>query len=67
MLQIDLKMPKVCITKEGWHGYCPMDRIWCAQRYAPKDYVMGQIYADMDGKIPSWCPWKEANADEDSD
>ncbi len=63
MLQIDIPMPKECVTKEGWCGYCPMDRLWCAQRFAPKGYTMGQIDSDQEGKIPSWCPWQEVKKD----
>lgn len=59
MLQIDLPMPKVCIAKDGWQGSCPMDRLWCAQRFAPEDYTMGQIWEDQTDQIPDWCPWRE--------
>ena len=51
-----MEMPKVCITKNDWYGHCPMDRIWCAQRYAPKNYTMGQVFDDQYGKLPDWCP-----------
>ena len=59
MLQIDMEMPEVCVTEDGYSGSCPMDRLWCAQRYAPEDYTQGQIDNDQIGKLPSWCPWKE--------
>jgi len=51
-----LKKPDVCITEDGWCGNCPMDRTWCAQRFAPEDRTMGQIYEDRMGKVPYWCP-----------
>lgn len=59
MLQIDMKMPKVCLTEDDWAGNCPMDRLWCAQRFAPKDMTMGEIYKQQTGRVPDWCPWKE--------
>ena len=63
MLQIDLEKPKVCVTKNGSHRSCPMNRLWCAQRFAPKDYTLGQIDKDQIGKVPDWCPWKEVQED----
>lgn len=64
MLKIDMEMPKECISEDGWQGYCPMERIWCAQRYAPKGYTTGQIFDDMCNGRPSWCPWEEVKDDE---
>ena len=57
-----MKMPKVCLTKDGYAGSCPMERIWCAQRYAPSGYTMGKMYADMIEKVPDWCPLVELPA-----
>ena len=50
-----LEMPTVCI-EGGWYGNCPMDRLWCAQRFAPEGYTMRQINADRQDKLPGWCP-----------
>ena len=50
-----MEMPTVCI-EGGWYGNCPMDRLWCAQRFAPEGYTMGQINADRQDKLPEWCP-----------
>lgn len=58
MLIIDMPMPKVCITKDGYYGNCPMDRVWCVQRNAPSGTKMGNAYAEMTENIPSWCPIK---------
>lgn len=52
----DMDMPKVCITKDEWYGNCPMDRLWCAQRFAPKDMTMGEIRKAQLENIPEWCP-----------
>ena len=52
----DMTMPRICIDEYGWYGHCPLDRTWCAQRYAPKNYTMGQIYEDQKGALPKWCP-----------
>lgn len=53
---VKMKKPLVCITKDGYHGNCPMDRVWCIQRNAPKGITMGEAYAAMTDKVPSWCP-----------
>ena len=58
MLIVDMPMPKVCITKDGYYGNCPMDRVWCAQRNAPSGTIMRDVYAEMTDNIPSWCPIK---------
>lgn len=58
MLIIDMPMPKVCITKDGYYGNCPMDRVWCIQGNAPSGITMGEAYAEMTENIPSWCPIK---------
>lgn len=50
-----MEMPTVCI-EGGWYGNCPMDRLWCAQRFAPEGYTMRQINADRQDKLPDWCP-----------
>lgn len=50
-----MEMPTVCIEGD-WYGNCPMDRLWCAQRFAPEGYTMRQIDADQQDKLPDWCP-----------
>ena len=50
-----MAMPKVCIDN-GWYGNCPMDRSWCAQRFAPKDSTNESAHKDQWNKLPSWCP-----------
>lgn len=50
-----MEMPTVCIDN-GWYGNCPMDRSWCAQRFAPKDSTNGSAHKDQWNKLPSWCP-----------
>ena len=50
-----MEMPKVCIDN-GWYGNCPMDRSWCAQRFAPKDSTNESAHKDQWNKLPSWCP-----------
>ena len=55
-----MDMPKVCITEDGWHGNCPMDRIWCMQRFAPEGRTTGECYAEMQENIPTWCPLVDA-------
>lgn len=50
-----MEMPTVCIDN-GWYGNCPMDRSWCAQRFAPKDSTNGSTHKDQWNKLPSWCP-----------
>lgn len=57
-LIVEMEMPKVCITKGGYYGNCPMDRVWCIQRNAPSEMVIKDAYADMTESIPSWCPIK---------
>lgn len=53
---VRMEMPHVCITDNGYYGYCPMDRVWCIQRNAPPDITMREAYEAMTDKIPSWCP-----------
>jgi len=53
---VRMEMPHVCITDNGYYGYCPMDRVWCIQRNAPPDITMREAYEAMTEKIPSWCP-----------
>ena len=53
---VRMEMPHVCITENGYYGYCPMDRVWCIQRNAPPDITMREAYEAMTEKIPSWCP-----------
>jgi hypothetical protein len=53
---VRMEMPRVCITENGYYGYCPMDRVWCIQRNAPPDITMREAYEAMTDKIPSWCP-----------
>ena len=55
VIVMGLEMPTVCI-EGGWYGNCPMDRLWCAQRFAPEGYTMRQINADRQDKLPDWCP-----------
>lgn len=55
-LIVEMEMPKVCITKDGYYGNCPMDRLWCVQRNAPNGTKMRDAYAEMTDNIPSWCP-----------
>lgn len=50
-----MEMPTVCIHGD-WFGNCPMDRTWCAQRFAPKGMTMGQIAKEQQDKLPDWCP-----------
>lgn len=50
-----MEMPTVCIHGD-WFGNCPMDRTWCAQRFAPKGMTMGQIAEEQQDKLPEWCP-----------
>ena len=50
-----MEMPTVCIDN-GWYGNCPMDRSWCAQRFAPKDSTNESAHKDQWNKLPSWCP-----------
>ena len=59
-------MPKVCVTKDGYCGSCPMDRLWCAQRFAPDGYTMGQIHKDQEDQVPDWCPLVEYQFTEES-
>lgn len=53
---LGMEMPKVCITEGGWYHSCPMDRTWCAQRFAPKGLTNVQIFESQECKIPDWCP-----------
>ncbi len=53
---VRMEKPHVCITDNGYYGYCPMDRVWCIQRNAPPDITMREAYEAMTDKIPSWCP-----------
>ena len=53
---VRMEMPRVCITENGYYGYCPMDRVWCIQRNAPPDITMREAYEAMTDKIPFWCP-----------
>lgn len=53
---VRMEMPRVCITENGYYGYCPMDRVWCIQGNAPPDITMREAYEAMTDKIPSWCP-----------
>lgn len=53
---VRMEMPRVCITENGFYGYCPMDRVWCIQRNAPPDITMREAYEAMTDKIPLWCP-----------
>lgn len=57
MVLIDMEMPTVCVDGD-WYGSCPLDRLWCAQRFAPKGYTLGKVFADQRGKLPKWCPLK---------
>ena len=61
-----MKMPKVCLD-DGWRGVCPMDRLWCAQEFAPKGLTGGEIYNQQDGKLPSWCPLRPYEGPEEDD
>lgn len=52
---IGMEMPRVCI--DGHHlGNCPIDRLWCSQRFAPKERDGWEIYKDRKDKLPDWCP-----------
>ena len=53
---VRMEMPLVCITENGYYGYCPMDRVWCIQRNAPPGITMREAYEAMTDKIPFWCP-----------
>ena len=53
---VRMEMPHVCITDNGYYGYCPMDRVWCIKRNAPPNITMREAYESMTDKIPSWCP-----------
>ena len=49
--------PDACISADGaYYGDCPMDRVWCAQRFAPENMTMGQATEERTGKLPDWCP-----------
>lgn len=50
-----MKMPTVCISG-NWYGNCPMDRVWCAQQFAPPGYTMKLIHEDQQDNLPDWCP-----------
>lgn len=52
---LGMEIPTVCIQGD-WYGNCPMDRLWCAQRFAPKGMTMGQISEEQQDKLPDWCP-----------
>lgn len=52
---LGMEIPTVCIQGD-WYGNCPMDRLWCAQRFAPKGMTMGQISEERQDKLPDWCP-----------
>lgn len=52
---LGMEMPKACIQGD-WYGNCPTDRLWCAQRFAPKGMTMGQITDEQQDKLPDWCP-----------
>lgn len=56
VIVMGMEMPEVCITEGGWYHSCPMDRVWCAQRFAPEGYTFVQIFEDQEGKLPDWCP-----------
>ena len=56
-----MEMPEQCIVNGCYYGNCPLDRLWCMQRYAPEGYTMGQAYQDRDGKRPDWCPLRPAS------
>lgn len=58
MILIDMEMPTVCVDGD-WYGNCPLDRLWCAQRFAPKGYTLGKMIADQQDKLPKWCPLPE--------
>ena len=50
-----MEMPAVCIDN-GWYGNCPMDRSWCAQRFAPEGSTTEDVHKEQWNKLPSWCP-----------
>ena len=50
-----MEIPTVCIDN-GWYGNCPMDRSWCARRFAPKDSTNESVHKEQWNKLPSWCP-----------
>ena len=58
MLIVDMPIPKVCITKDGYYGNCPMDRAWCIQENAPSEITVREAYTEMTENIPPWCPIK---------
>ena len=66
-LIVEMEMPKVCMTKDGFYGDCPMDRLWCVQRNAPSGTKMIDAYAELKDNIPSWCPIKGVLPDEHGD
>jgi len=55
VIVMGMEMPAVCVQGD-WYGNCPMDRTWCAQRFAPKGMTMGQIGKEQQDKLPDWCP-----------
>ena len=55
-----MEMPPVCITEDGFYGHCPMDRVWCAQRFAPYWTRTGQAYKSMIEGRPDWGPLRPA-------
>ena len=52
---IGMEMLRACI--DGlYYGNCPMDRLWCAQRFAPEGRSQADIFRDRKDKVPDWCP-----------
>ena len=66
-LIVEMEMPKVCMTRDGFYGDCPMDRLWCVERNAPSGTKMIDAYAEMRDNIPSWCPIKGILPEEHGD
>jgi hypothetical protein len=52
---LNMEMPRACIDGH-YYGNCPMDRVWCAQRFAPEGRSQADIFRDRKDKVPDWCP-----------
>lgn len=52
---LNMEMPRACIDGH-YYGNCPMDRLWCAQRFAPEGRSQKDIFRDREDKVPDWCP-----------
>lgn len=52
-----MQMPSECLkADESINRNCPMDRVWCADKFAPYDMTYLQRLEEQTQKLPSWCP-----------